>query len=102
MIKSYVTVVPLTYVILISLLSFDMPDCTLAAMDEIYNNDNNNNKPDFTIWLLTFCPLSHLYQESKISINIPDLKNLLGYIILPNRLHINVLLKSQFIPQKYP
>jgi hypothetical protein len=34
-IHGYVNVVPLTYVILISLLSFDMSDWTLAAMDEI-------------------------------------------------------------------
>jgi hypothetical protein len=31
--KSYVNVVPLTYVILTSLLSFDMSNCILAAMD---------------------------------------------------------------------
>jgi hypothetical protein len=37
MIKSYVNVVPLTYVILIRILSFDTSDCTLAAMDEINN-----------------------------------------------------------------
>jgi hypothetical protein len=37
MIINYVNVVPLTYVILISLLPFDMSDCTLAAMDEINN-----------------------------------------------------------------
>jgi hypothetical protein len=37
MIKSYVNVVPLAYVILISVLSFDMFDCTLAAIDEINN-----------------------------------------------------------------
>jgi hypothetical protein len=41
MIKSYVNVVPLTYVLLRSLLSFDMSDCTHAAMDE---KNNNNNK----------------------------------------------------------
>jgi hypothetical protein len=41
MITRYVNVVPLTYVILISLLSFDMSDCTLAAMDKINNNNNN-------------------------------------------------------------
>jgi hypothetical protein len=45
--KSYVNVVPLTYVILIRLLSFDMSDCTHAAMDEINNNNNNNNS--FTV-----------------------------------------------------
>jgi hypothetical protein len=28
--------------ILMSLLSFDMSDCTLAAMDEINNNNNNH------------------------------------------------------------
>jgi hypothetical protein len=37
MIKGYANVVPLAYVILMSLLSFDMSDCTLAAMDEINN-----------------------------------------------------------------
>jgi hypothetical protein len=37
MMKGYANVVPLAYVILMSLLSFDMSDCTLAAMDEINN-----------------------------------------------------------------
>jgi hypothetical protein len=43
MMKGYANVVHLAYVILMSLLSFDMSDCTLAAMDEINNNNNNNN-----------------------------------------------------------
>jgi hypothetical protein len=43
MMKGYANVVPLVYVILMSLLSFDMSDCTLAAMDKINNNNNNNN-----------------------------------------------------------
>jgi hypothetical protein len=43
MIKSYVNFVPLTYVILMSLLSFDMSHCTLAAIDEINNKNNNNH-----------------------------------------------------------
>jgi hypothetical protein len=37
MIKGYVNIVPLTYVTLMSLLSFDMSDCTLAAKDKINN-----------------------------------------------------------------
>jgi hypothetical protein len=37
MMKGYANVVPLAYVILMSLVSFDMSTCTLAAMDEINN-----------------------------------------------------------------
>jgi hypothetical protein len=40
MMKGYANVVPLAYVILMSLLSFDMSDCTPAAIDEINNNNN--------------------------------------------------------------
>jgi hypothetical protein len=35
--KGHANVVPLAYVILMSLLSFEMSDCTLAAMEEINN-----------------------------------------------------------------
>jgi hypothetical protein len=37
MMKGYANVVPLAYVIVMSLLSSDMSDCTLAAMGEINN-----------------------------------------------------------------